>query len=951
MIVLFQCVAEAVMAKGVKGLVDLVPGGSYLFDVAQEALKRLRERRQANQLKEEVLKAALASFEEAKQTAEQVVQEVAPAVPIEDRIALELYLTQIPGAVRQSLRRAEDPSGKSVPANFGLNDPADLLRRLPSRAAKFRSGDPLPGKPGWQLVELLGTGGFGEVWLARNPALSALKGAVKFGLDPQARDRLLRHEGSLVNRVMEQGKHPNVVPLLDAHLEGDAPWLMYEYVPGGDLTALIHAWQSLAPPERTDRAVTALRTLAAAVGRFHRLSPPLVHRDLKPANILVSGDRRQGAGDGSTQGGSAPSPDPCPPSPELKVADFGIGSVAAAASLAEATRRSSTGVLASQLWGSHTPLYASPQQQNGNPPDPRDDVHALGVIGFQMLTGKLDATLGADYAKTLRKVGISEPLIELLGDCAAHDPDNRPKDAVELAERLARLVSPVPSTEKGGVPCPQCKVTLQVPRGETRAIRCPKCGHTFQPFAPVLPPAAPKTSEPAERPRTVARPVDRLVEPEPPPRKPEPEEPAPIKGRRRRRDDEDDEDRPRRPPASAPRGSRAALFVAIVIMLSCLGLPAAVIYGAYLFFTKQSPNWASPIEAPTTQIASFTGVKGRITELIYSPDGRRLAAVHQDGTVELWDPEQGGRSLNHIETGVRGVQPAFSPDGTRLATPASNRPQVFPPKGPNSVQTWDATTGLAPLEYVGLEQRPRLLAYSPDGRWLAAGADAGEVRVWDTEQAEKVKLLAAEVGASAHTGKVTAVAFDPKTGALATADIDGRVRIWKPGLWTCDQTLTAGAGVNALAFWPDGSRLAAGRADGQTRVWDTTSGKETRTHDTGRSPIARLEAGKAHRSLTVLNVAGTASIGDADSPFPPKPLQGPSGRINAIAYRPDGELLATAGDDKTIRLWSTFIPGEKEVIHEHDAAVVAVAFSLDGGRMASADATGRIVVWEVKNGR
>src|SRR5205814_7340364 len=127
---------------------------------------------------------------------------------------------------------------------------------------------------------------------------------------------------------------------------------------------------------------------------------------------------------------------------EWKAADCGIGGPAAAASLAEATRRASTGGFVSQLWGSHPPLYASPQQQSGSPPDPRDDVHALGVIGFQMLTGKLDATLGADYAKTLRRFAVPEPLVELLGDCAAHDPDNRPKDAVELAERLEKLAKP-----------------------------------------------------------------------------------------------------------------------------------------------------------------------------------------------------------------------------------------------------------------------------------------------------------------------------------------------------------------------------------------------------------------------------------------------------------------------------------------------------------------------------
>ena len=111
--------------------------------------------------------------------------------------------------------------------------------------------------------------------------------AVKFCTDPQLRTRLTSHEGKVIARVMGHRNHANVVPLLDAILEGETPWLMYEYVGGGDLTELIHEWQKLAPSERESLAVTALHQLAAAVGTFHRLAPPIVHRDLKPANILV----------------------------------------------------------------------------------------------------------------------------------------------------------------------------------------------------------------------------------------------------------------------------------------------------------------------------------------------------------------------------------------------------------------------------------------------------------------------------------------------------------------------------------------------------------------------------------------------------------------------------------------------------------------------------------------
>jgi WD40 repeat protein/serine/threonine protein kinase len=946
MIVLMKCVAEAVMAKGVRGLAEMVPGGAYLYDVAHEALRRLRERRRADQLREEVLRAATATLEEVRQAAEQAVKEAAPNIPTEDRIALELYLTQVPGAVRQSLKRAEDPSGRSVPAAFALNTAADLLRQLPPRAAHFRPGDPLPGRPGWELVELLGTGGFGEVWLARNPALSALKGAVKFGLDPQARDRLLRHEGGLVNRVMEEGKHPNVVQLLDAHLAGESPWLMYEYVPGGDLTGLIHAWQNLPPDERVSRTVAALRTLAAAVGHFHRLRPPLVHRDLKPANILLAGVVRGEWSGVSEQPTSALTPHHSPlTTPQLKVADFGIGGVAAAASLAqEATRRSSAGVLVSQLLGSHTPLYASPQQQRGEPPDPRDDVHALGVIGFQMLTGKLDATLGADYAKTLRRLNVPDPLIELLGDCAAHDPENRPRDAAELAEKLANLPGPrdaagspvgravpdiaantsgtarPPQADDGKtvVPCPRCGVPLKVARGEARPIRCGKCGHTFQPFpAPPAPPADSTT-----RPRPVARPVAAV-------RDPEPREPEPARG---------EKGRPRPRPEPPPRRGYPVL---VLLGLIFLGLPALVIAGLYLARGGGGIATIFPSKPPhplPERKLSFAGSGTRLYDLAFSPDGSRLIAADEEGTVRVWDPET-GTEAPPIRTGVLRHRPAFGRDGTRLACLSSE----------DRVRLWDTTTGdWRALD--GTIARPTAVGFSPDGWWVVAGGEAGAALAWDTRKADGKPVTLSSVGSDpAHPGGVESVTFDPMGRYLATLGKDGEAKLWVVERWAPRRTLTADTPLKALAFDPDRKRVLAGGADGSVRVWDTDTDADPQTWSTRHGPIARLVRSPREHHLVLIDVTGAASLRDANSltEASETKLDQHTGRVNAGAFNPAGDLLATGGDDKAVLLWHMFFKKPRVRLLGHEAAVVAVGFSPDGRRLATGDAKGAVIVWSV----
>jgi serine/threonine protein kinase len=435
MLVLMRCVAEAVMTKGIRGLTELVPGGAFLYDVSMEALRRLRERKVAAQLREEVRQVAAASFQDARWAAEQVAREVvAAATPIEDRIALELYLTQMPACVRQSMKRADDPTGKTVPAGFALEQPEDLARMLPSRVPKFRPGDGLPGRSGWTLHELLGAGGFGEVWLARHAFIPNPR-AVKFCTDPQARAKLASHEGKVIARVMDQGHHPNIVALLDAVLDGDAPWLMYEYVGGGNLTDLIHRWQGIPPADRERCVVAAMYELSEAVAAFHRLAPPIVHRDLKPSNILLTVHNGRDKDGGGKDIGLAVG---------LRITDFGIGGVAMDGATSRMSSPSApvSGWLETSLRGSYTPLYASPQQRAGSPPDPRDDVHALGVIGYQLTTGRLDQAPGIDAADDLRDAGAGGGLIQILTRCVAHKPERRPRDGEELAQRLDELRRP-----------------------------------------------------------------------------------------------------------------------------------------------------------------------------------------------------------------------------------------------------------------------------------------------------------------------------------------------------------------------------------------------------------------------------------------------------------------------------------------------------------------------------
>ncbi len=393
---------------------------SVLPEVARDVWKWWGKDRPPKELCDAVEAVAQLSPDQARQLAQEAVAEEGADKAEDVRKTVACYLEMLPQAVRRSLRRPEDPSGKTVAAGFTLKNTEDVLGLLPVRVARFKAGDRPPGIGDWVLEELLGMGGFGEVWKAKNPYLPEPV-ALKFCLDATAA-QWLRHEAELLSRVIRDGRHPGIVALQHTYLGADPPCLEYEYVRGGDLCGLIAQWQNNPPEQRLADSLRLMHQLAEIVAFAHSRVPPIVHRDLKPANILL-----QPGPDGSL-------------SP--RVADFGIGGVAARQAN-EMTRRGGTTqgyVLVTGLRGSCTPLYASPQQMRGEDPDPRDDVHALGVIWFQMMTGDMSTGATADWREEVEGLGAPDGVLRLLGACLSARVERRPAHAGILADELARLL-------------------------------------------------------------------------------------------------------------------------------------------------------------------------------------------------------------------------------------------------------------------------------------------------------------------------------------------------------------------------------------------------------------------------------------------------------------------------------------------------------------------------------
>jgi tRNA A-37 threonylcarbamoyl transferase component Bud32 len=373
----------------------------------------------------EVQQAALVELaslpaEEARNEAEAlldrlVLEELDPA----DRAVALDYLSLLPGALDRALPR-DAGGGRSIPPTVSFDHAQLLLSLLPMTLPPYPVGCEVPGTP-YRLEALLGSGGFGAVYRASTRSLQHLPLAVKFCLDPGLAQALNRERSNL-ERLMKAGGEnwsPRIVRLYGYDLEHQTPYLVYEFVTGGDLIRhLAERRQTLGRALNAAEVFDLMSQVVEALAFAH--AHGLVHRDLKPANILVEGG-------------------------VLKLADFGLGGLAAARA-AVVSRIGATTVdlltvadQASLFRGAGTPLYMAPEQKRGQPADPRHDLYSLGVMWYQLLVGDVSRELHPGWAKELTvRHEVPRSHINLIESCVGWF-EERPKHAGELLAQMRGL--------------------------------------------------------------------------------------------------------------------------------------------------------------------------------------------------------------------------------------------------------------------------------------------------------------------------------------------------------------------------------------------------------------------------------------------------------------------------------------------------------------------------------
>jgi serine/threonine protein kinase len=716
----------------------------------------------------------------------------------------------------------------------------------------------------YQLVRLLGQGGFAEVYLAEHIHLNTSV-AVKVLHTRLANNDIqeFRHEAQIVARLV----HPNIVRVLDFGVTNAVPYLVMDYAPHGTLRQAYPRGRPVPLPA----VVHFTRHVAEALQHAH--DQHLIHRDIKPENMLLGHNQ------------------------EVLLSDFGIALVL------QSSHLQSTQNIAGTI------AYMAPEQIAAHP-SAASDQYSLAVVVYEWLCGSrpfqgsyteiaVKHTVTPPPPLCLQVPGLASEVEQVVMTALEKDPQRRFATVRAFALALEQAANQSVSQQRppawSGPAWSQQSTPTAVKTWPTPPTASPPAS-LHSSTSPITSPMMPLSSIPGTQPPYATTQLTPQLPPSPP--SPMPYQAWFISG-----------------PAAQQHVQKQSLFSRRVFIAGSVAGGFIAIGGlaAWSLLSQTLPHPAQTTllnsvdnrSSGTTTIFSgatqdtpsltYSNHKAIVWVTRWSPDGTLIASGSMDSTAQVWTADKGVNRLSIRST----VQPAQSDDYPwSLAWSPGKHQWLAVSFVDGTIQVLDMKAG----QRISTLSKPAsatiLLAWSPDERYLAAGGGDDIVRVYRYPEWEVVTTY------QEHTDFIKALAWSPDGKYLASGSSDTQVKVWEP---LSGQTKLMykehSSDIASLSWSPDSSLVVSSAHDQTAKVWEVATGHTRYTYNAaGGAPLG--EASWSHKGHLIAIYNGNAQVDILDAQTGNKRQTISTGVVYSLSWSPDDTRLVTGNYSNIAQIWS-----------------------------------------------